>query len=126
MLSPNQKQIILKYKTFYQNIKSIRCPYFKNEPVFFNRKGFNHLPRKAGELRSFESLVERLSLLPNCKFILTNSNQTNIEHRITIKGDSTAYFWTFQTIIDGAGIKLVVRQIDGRRKYFFSLFPLKH
>lgn len=125
MLSPDQKQTILKYKIFYQSIKSIKCPYFQNEHVFFNRKGFNHLLRKGREPRAFGVLIKRLSLLPHCKFILTHSH-TKIKYRVMRKNNNTAHFWGFDSFINGKHVRLVIRQTNNGRKYFFSLFPVKH
>ncbi|MEK7607382.1 MAG: hypothetical protein AAB484_00420 [Patescibacteria group bacterium] len=125
MLSSDQRQIILKYKTFYQNIRSIKCPYFKNEPVFFNRKGFNHLLRKGRDPRAFNILIKRLSLLPYCGFVLTGSH-TKIKYKVIKVNNHTAHFWGFNAFIDGKYMRLVVRQTNEGRKYFFSLFPIKH
>lgn len=125
MLSPDQKQVILKYKTFYQNIKSIRCPYFNNEPVFFNRKGFNHLLRKGREPRAFDILIKRLSLLLHCRFILTN-NHVRVKYKVMGINNSIAHFWGFNARVNGKHSRLVIRQTNDGQKYFFSLFPTKH
>ncbi|MDO8579599.1 MAG: hypothetical protein Q7R72_01875 [bacterium] len=125
MLFSDQKHILLKYKLFYQNIGSIKCPYFDNEPIFFNRKGLNHVMRTGRELREFNARIERLSLLVYCKRILTK-NYNDVEYRLMTKGNTSAGFWGFTANIDGVCMKLIVRQIGSGQKHFFSIFPIKH
>src|SRR3989344_2477695 len=121
MLSFDQKQFILKYKALYKTIGSIKCPYFNNEFVFFNRKGFNHFLRKGRDPRAFEILVKRLCLLPYCKYILTNKNSI-IKYRIKRNKDSIYQFWGFTINVNHHLVRLVIRQRNLGRKNFFSLF----
>lgn len=126
MFSPDQKQIISKYKTFYKSIVRIKCPYFNNEYVFFNMKGFDHLLRKGGKTRPFYDQLKRLTLLVYCKQILAGE-YTYVKFRFVTKEGGFACFWAFSnTSVNGLKMRLIVRQINNRQKHFFSIFPIKH
>lgn len=124
MFFPEQKQIINKYKKYYKSIGSIKCSYFDNEEIIFNKIGFNHLIRKGGEFRSFKDQMRRLVLLKYSVEIL-QGNYVEVEFRSN-KELKNAYFWCFKTRINGKYMKLIIRQIELGRKYFFDIFPVKH
>ncbi len=111
----------MRYKIYYKNIGKICCPYFNNEPVFFNRKGFNHLLRSGNDFRSFSDQIDRLNLLKYCKHILS-AKHNMIECRITKKGKTTAVFWGFKIYFENLEIKLIVRQINKGERHFFSIY----
>ena len=119
----NQKPNIFAYKNFYRSIGSVRCLYFNNEQVFFNRKGFNHLLRRGRDERSYFDQINRLNLLKYCKIILS-AKHNDVEYRIIRRRNTVAQFWGFKAHFEKSEIKLVVRQIDRREKHFFSIFRL--
>jgi len=51
MRDNNFRDFISKTKKEYKNIGYIKCPAFRNENIYFNRHGFNHLIRKERKLR---------------------------------------------------------------------------
>lgn len=124
MLSLNQKREIEKYKKLYESNKGFKCPYFNNEEVIFNKKGFNHLLRKAGRPRPFLDQRRRLMLLKYCNEILSG-NYLKVEIRAGKKDNETT-FWCFDSCIADKNIRLIVRQIGRGKKLFFDIFPLKH
>jgi hypothetical protein len=124
MFSREYERELDKYKTFYKTIRSIRCPYFNNEEVFFNKKGFNHLIRKSGDRRFHKDQKRRLVLLKYCREIL-RGNYIEVEFRVNQR-NKTGYFWCFKARIESVATKLIVRQIGSGTKHFFDIFPIKH
>ncbi|MFA6602132.1 MAG: hypothetical protein WCT02_04760 [Candidatus Paceibacterota bacterium] len=121
MLSTEQKKIIEEYKDFYKQIGKVACPYFQNDFVHFNRKGFNHLLRKGKNGRPFFKQTERLGLLKYCKRILSAKHE-HVAYRETSKSDTIARFWGFYGAIEDFGVVVVVTQINQGQKYFFSIY----
>ncbi len=101
-------------------IGSVSCPAFGDELVFFNKHGFIHLIRKEGKRRSLNQQVRRLGLFDRAAPILSSAKEFS---RYEIRDDMTskAYFWTFLGKDEFSGIKVVVRQLEGGRKHFFSI-----
>jgi hypothetical protein len=114
---------ISKYKKFYKSIGAVRCPYFGNELVVFNKKGFDHILRKDNMLRPWTEISERLSLLIYCQEILAG-NHGNVEYE-TRGGRVRAQFWGFRAKIKGIKMKVIVRQLGLGYKHFFGVVPLK-
>ena len=56
------RRVIKSYKKRYYSIGFIICPALKNEKVYFNNHGFNHLIRKRGVRRSCKDIKSRLGL----------------------------------------------------------------
>lgn len=106
--------------SFYKKIKKINSPAFDEENIYFTRVGFDHLVRKGRTKRSKKEQIHRFRLFRFVKQIVSNKEAT-ILFRETIRGSSRAYFWTFVETIRGLKIKVVIRQIDGGTKHFFSI-----
>lgn len=43
-------------KKYYEGCKKIHCPYFNNEPIYFNLGGFNHLIYKNSNTERVKSV----------------------------------------------------------------------
>lgn len=112
----NYESYIAEYKIQYFAIGGVPCPAFHNDLVFFNKKGWNHLLRKNGVLRSPKDQMRRLRLIAHAEYIIRNSRNWN-EHRVQ---ESKNEFWSFVTKIDNAKIIVIVRK-DYNKKYFFSV-----
>lgn len=114
-----------EYNKIYRDIGSVQCPYFFNESVYFNQKGFNHLLRNKNGVRPSSDQIRRLRLLIYCKEIL-NSNNFDVECNISKRNGVTTRFWTFKASVANLKMKLIVRQIGIGTKHFYSIFPIKH
>ena len=116
-----RKDFLKKSKIEYNKIKSISCPAFGCERIFFNRQGFNHLIRKGSILRNTQEQKVRISLIMPAVGILTTSNNF-VGYRETKTPYSSAKFWLFEGIDKKRTICVVIRQINEGNKIFFSVF----
>jgi len=109
-----------KYRE-YKDIRYIECPAFSNEKIYFNKHGFNHLIRKGFIPRTKEEQIKRLSLLPLSKAIIINSKKYS---RYLKKEDKhpIAYFWSLISNNSNVSVTVIVRQLDGGYKHFYSIF----
>jgi len=121
----NQKFYLPQYKNFYKNIGNVKCHYFNNALIFFNKNGFNHLIRTGNSQRSIFDQRRRLRLIKYCPEILMG-RYISVKSRIILKGSKTFYYWSFKAHVDDIYMKLIVRQVDKGPKQFFSIFPIKH
>lgn len=115
----------LEARELYKKIKFVSCPAFDNQPVNFTRVGFDHLIWKGRSERNRAEQVRRFQLLKYAKDIISNPNATILYRRENKEGLSPADFWQFVEIIRGRKIKVVIRQIDGGNKHFFSIMAGK-
>ena len=61
-------------KIIFQQTKSISCPAFKGEKIYFNAKGINHLIYKGSRSRRDENRINaNIRLLPRAIKLLTIS-----------------------------------------------------
>jgi hypothetical protein len=59
---------------YYKSIGSVKCPYFNNEPVYFNSEGFEHLVFKEwNKTRSQVEQYTRFRLLPLAVSVIKKS-----------------------------------------------------
>ena len=107
-------------RLFYGKINEVECPKFNGEKVFFNRIGFNHLIRKNGRRRRKSDRRRRFNLLHYAPNMIADPH---IDVAQRVKG--RASFWMFQREIDSRKIKLIVRQLKGGKKHFYSIFSNK-
>jgi hypothetical protein len=118
----------------YDAIGNVHCPYLKCE-VAFNSKGIEHLIfKEKGKSRSPKEQYLRFKLLPLAEHIIKNSNtlqeyqekgrferqkiNSRWENRLT-----TVIYYGFVAIVNGARIKIIVKEIKGGNKYFYSIIP---
>lgn len=122
------KEFIRKAKEEYKLIKSVSCPAFGGELVYFNKHGFNHLVRTGKGVRSIKDQYRRIYLFPRVVPILTSS-KSFFEYKEMVETvsfgksykKSVAHFWTFVQIIDGKKVNVLVRQINDGNKHYFSV-----
>jgi len=118
-------------KKFYKKIGRIPCPALANEIVTFNNRGFNHLIRKI-KIRSRKEQKRRFLLLINAENIIKNPKATIIyreekskskvkRHGVKVLQTSLNKYWTFIYQKGAKRIKLVIRQINGGVKHFYSI-----
>ncbi len=134
----NLEKIIKRAEQSYKSIGQVYCPYLK-ERVCFNDKGIKHIKFKSeGKARERKDQFMRLKNIHLAPLIIEKSHtlQETQEKKIfvNIKTNTrrerilkTATYYGFTAIIrDGnfsKRLKVVVRQIQGGNKHFWSIVP---
>jgi hypothetical protein len=121
-----------KAKKTYSGIGAIKCPALGGDHIFFGRFGFNHLIRKGRIPRTRNEQKRRFTLIPHIEKILKNPKAIIVYRKETIKEkvdrhgqkiliESVAHFWAFVEKIEDCNVKVVIRQLEGGDKHFFSI-----
>ena len=130
----NFEKIKKEAKYFYNKIKLINCPYFKEE-VFFNAKGLDHIKfKKWNKTRIIKDQYMRLKLIKYAPQLIKKSHtlqgykQTKEFEHIKVNGRwdkilKDVYYYEFVAIYDGIRIRVVIKQILGGKKHFWSIVP---
>ena len=119
----------------YKAVGSLYCPYFEDE-VHFSNEGFEHLLfKRRNRPRPGIEQYTRLRMLPLAQEVIRKSH-TLQEHsrQVTIIRQQSSNQWNkrpkwvnyyvFVAIVRPlVRIKVVVREIEGGSKHFYSLFP---
>lgn len=119
-------------KQIYSKIGRIKCPALGDEYVLFTSAGFDHLLRKGRIPRTRNEQKRRFTLLPYVEQIVKNPTakivyrKTGTKEKINRHGEkilieSVAHFWTFADKVDDCVVKIVIRQLEGKDKHFFSV-----
>jgi hypothetical protein len=118
----------------YKLIGKVKCPYL-NDFVHFNSEGFEHLLfKKWNVTRPREDQYMRLKLIPLAVKALTLSHtlQEYKEAQVFVRRKSNSVwkqemkavkYYAFIAILNNALIKVIVRQVDGGQRNFYSLIP---
>ena len=134
----NLKKIRTKAEKDYRNIRSVYCPYFK-EDIHFNSKGLEHLIFKSKrKVRERNDSVVRLKNIHLAPMILKLSRtlqerqvgkvfvdiKTNIRKERVMKNCD---YYGFIAIIEDNGfnkrLKIIVKQVEDGQKHFWSIIP---
>lgn len=121
-----------KAKKIYKNIGIVLSPALGGVEVIFSSIGFTHLLRKGRIPRARNEQKKRFVLLEYVESIVRNPEAKIIyreqERKIEINrhGEklfktSKIHFWTFVDKIEDCNVKVVVSQINGSKKHFFSV-----
>lgn len=123
-----------KAEEFYTSIGEIRCPYF-GEKIAFNTAGFKHLKFKSDQVaRSRSEQYARLKLLIFAPQVLTLSrtiqgiSHTKHFERIRMHSRTDTILkpvshYEFIAVLENVRVKVIVKQIDGGQKFFWSIIP---
>ena len=124
----------IKFEEEYKKTESVYCPYF-GEKVVFNSKGLEHLKFKSKhKARTREDQFIRFKIFKYVKNILENSKtiqgiseekifeEINSNHR-TYRELVTANFYEFIAVIDNTRIRVILKEVNGSDKYFWSVIP---
>jgi hypothetical protein len=128
------KKVKEEAEKFYKEIGEIYCPYLK-EKVSFNAKGLDHVKFK--EWDKARSLIEqyiRLKLLQLVPYVIKESHtlqefdeKSRFERqKINSRWEQRLVkvkYYGFVAIIKGARIKIIVKEIEGGKRFFWSLIP---
>lgn len=119
---------------YYKTIGQIYCPYL-NEKIAFNAKGLEHLKFKTRErARTVSDQYIRLKLLKLAPHILSKSHTLQDffetsefeDQKINSRWERRfvrVTYYGFIAIINQARIKIIVKEIQGGNKFFWSLIP---
>jgi len=119
-------------KDIYTKIGRIKCPALGNDYISFSRSGFNHLVRKGRIPRTRNEQKRRFVLVPHIEKIVKNPEakifykQEIVKYKTNRHGEdvlieSKADFWAFVENIKSCSVKVIIRQLNGRDKHFFSV-----
>ena len=120
----------------YTAIGSVKCPYFGNEPIAFNAKGIRHLKFKSDErARPREDQYARLKLLHLAPQVIklsrtvqgiwrTRQFEIQKSHSRWERVLKDASFYEFVAVLDNVRLKVIVKQVAGGEKHFWSVIPL--
>ena len=130
----NFEEIRIKSEEFYKTIGEVYCPYFK-EKIAFNSQGLQHLKFKQREVaRLDQDQYMRFKLLHLAPRILKESHtlqgkfQTNKFERIRMHNRTDTIlklvnYFEFIALINRDRVKIIVKQIDNGKKFFWSIIP---
>lgn len=130
----NFEEVRIKGEEFYSTLEEITCPYFKDK-VFFNAQGLNHLKFKdQRKARPQQDQYMRLKLLYLVPIVIQTSSTLqgfsetrNFEKiRVNSRTDTvlkTINYYEFVAIIEKCRVKVIVKQIENGRKFFWSIIP---
>lgn len=98
---------ITNLKQIYQSLEKINCPYFNNQEIVFNSKGFRHLIYKSGnrkrDLKDIEARAAVLTFAYNILKITTTIQEKEMRDNLE--------FFGFIAIVDNFKIKVVVKKV---------------
>ena len=119
---------------FYKTVPEVYCPYFK-EKINLNAKGLDHIKFKSWQkARTRADQFMRLKSLRLIPEILTNSKtlqgvcHTNIleKKKINSRWENRlceVSYYEFIAVIEKKRIKIIVKQIEGGEKHFWTIIP---
>ena len=127
-------EVLGKAHELYQGLGQIRCPYFQAS-VHFNARGFEHLRHKSWNRgRDRRDQFMRLKHLRRAPEILRQSR--------TVQGIEETHEWErrhkhgrwekllvpvtyyeFVAVMEGRRFKVIVKQLPGGERIFWSLIP---
>ena len=121
-------------EAFYDTIGAIRCPYFREE-ITFNAKGIRHLKFKNDrQARPREDQYSRLKLIRYAPEVLKLSHTlqgvwmtkrfepANTGGRWTHEMKDVT-FYEFFAVLDLVRVRVIVKQVLGGEKHFYSVIP---
>lgn len=126
-------------EVFYSGFSKVWCPYFQSE-IHFNSKGWEHLIFKDwNRTRAIADQFSRLRHLKLAPEVTKNSKTlqgvwtTQKFERVKRKDGiwqkvlKLTNYYEFIAVLESHGsrvrVKVIVKQVDGGEKYFFSIIP---
>lgn len=123
-----------KAEELYQTFGEVPCPYFK-EKIAFNAKGIRHLKFKTDQqARPQTDQYARLKLVHLAPEVLKSSHTLQGVWEIRrfemqkmnsrwerVMKNVTLY--EFIAVLEGVRVKVIVKQVQGGEKHFFSIIP---
>ncbi|MBI4224837.1 MAG: hypothetical protein HY617_00755 [Candidatus Sungbacteria bacterium] len=119
---------------YYRTITTVWCPYLQDN-VHFNAEGFEHLLFKSwNKNRSQAEQYTRLRLLHLAPDVVSKSHTLQeyderpllVRQKINSRWEQRmkiVRYYVFVAIIKTIRLKIVVKEIEGGNKFFYSLYP---
>ncbi len=119
---------------FYKTINDIYCPYFK-EKIAFNTKGLKHLKFKSNrQARPKKDQYSRLKLIHFAPEVLKRSHTLQgiwQIRRFEVQKMNSRWeqvmkdviYYEFTAVIDTIRLKVIIKQVLGGEKHFWSVVP---
>lgn len=119
----------------YASIDPIPCPYFNIAPVAFNALGIRHLKFKADDkARTREDQYPRLKLLHLAPRVIalsrtvqgiwhTKQFESRKSHGRWERVLKNVVFYEFVAVLQNVRIKVIVKQVEEGKRYFWSIIP---
>ena len=128
------EEVKTKGEAFYKAVGEIYCPYFK-EKVSFNARGLEHLKfiqREKARLEKDQYM--RFKLIHLAPEVLKSSHtvqgilETKKFEKIRINNRTESLlqpvvYYEFIAVIKRNRIRIIVKQIDDNKKFFWSIIP---
>jgi len=123
-----------KGEKFYKSINEVYCPYFK-EKISFGTHGLEHLKFKRRDKARLEQdqymRFKLLSVVPEIlklSYTLQGISETKKFERIRIHNRTdnilkSVNYYEFIAVMKRNRIRIIIKQIDGGQKFFWSLIP---
>lgn len=127
-------EIVGKGEDLYKNFQPVRCPYF-GEMIHFSAHGLEHLKfKRRGRARSTHDQYMRFKLLHLAPEILKLSRtvqgiwHTKHLERVRVHSRTDTIlkdvsYYEFIAVVDNVRIKIVVKQIEDKQRFFWSIIP---
>ena len=124
-----------KAEQLYATFVSVACPYFGREPVAFNAKGIRHLKFKTDQkARPRQDQYARFKLLHLAPEVLrlsrtvqgiwrTKQFELQKTHSRWERVLKDVCFYEFVAVLDNVRMKVIVKEVAGGEKHFWSIIP---
>ena len=121
-------------ENFYKTIDNIYCPYFK-EKIVFNSKGLKHLKFKSNrKARPRKDQYSRFKLIYLVPEVLKQSHTLQgiwetkrfEDQKINSRWEKIlkdVIYYEFISVVNNVRIKVIVKEVIGGGKYFWSVIP---
>lgn len=118
----------------YKSVQKIWCPFLKDY-VYFNTEGFEHLLFKSwNRSRSLAEQYTRLRLFHLAPEIIAKSHTLQesderylfVRQKINSRWENRmklVYYYVFIAIVKKVRLKIIIKEIEGGNKFFYSLYP---
>ncbi len=128
------KKIKKQAEYFYENVNFTNCPYFK-EKILFNAKGLDHIKFKRwNNTRIMRDQYMRLKLIKYAPQVIKQSHtlqghkQTKEFERVKINNRwdkllKNVDYYELVAVYDGIRVRVIIKQISGGKKHFWSIVP---
>lgn len=128
------EEVRSKGEEFYKTITEVYCPYLK-EKVSFNALGLEHLRYKQRDnARLVQDQYMRFKLIHLAPEVLKGSHtvqgilETKRFEKIRVNSRTDAIlkpvvYYEFIAVIKRNRVKIIVKQIDGGKSFFWSIIP---
>lgn len=119
---------------FYKTVGEVYCPYFK-EKISFDAQGLEHLKFKRREkARSEQDQYMRFKLIHLAPEVLKQSHtlqgilETKKFERVRVHSRTdeilqSVIYYEFIALIKRDRVKIIIKEVAGRQKFFWSLIP---